>query len=330
MGRIRSLIERAKKDPKRIVLAESGDERVIEAARRITAEGIAKVILVDVSGGARDFSSLAEEIITPFEYSRIDEIAEKLYAIKKHKGITEKEAKDTLMKDPLCLAIMLTRLGIADGFVAGAVYTTKDVVRSAINYMEIDRSIAMISGAFLMELNDQSFGASGLFVFSDCGVVPMPSAKQLARAAVSAGDLLNKLFEIRPKIAFLTYSTKGSAEGESIERAREAAEKVMEMRPDFIVDGELQLDAAIVPEVAARKAPESRIKGGANVLIFPDLNAGNITYKAVERLAKAAAVGPALLGFTKPASDLSRGCRADDIVNAVALTAVRAQIGIAL
>ncbi|MFH0839545.1 MAG: phosphate acetyltransferase [Candidatus Omnitrophota bacterium] len=328
MGKISSLIERAKKDPKRIVLAESCDERVLAAAKRITSEKIAELVLIDEAGALKKASELAAEIIVPSEYSRIDEVAKKIYELKKHKGITEKDAKAALLKDPLCLAAMLTRLGIADGFVAGAAHMTRDVVRAAINYMEIDRSTAMVSGAFLIELADPSFGASGFFVFSDCGVVPMPSAKQLARIAVSAGDLLEKLFEIKPRIAFLTYSSKGSAEGESVERAKEAVVKVKEKRPDFIVDGELQFDTATVPEVAKRKAPDSPIKGDANVLIFPDLDAGNITYKAVERLARATAVGPALLGFTKPASDLSRGSSADDIVNATALTVVRAQLGI--
>ncbi len=328
MGKISSLIERAKKDQKRIILPEAGDERVLRAARRIMSENIAKVVLIDDTGAARKLSGIAAEIIAPSEYSYVDEAAEKFYELKKHKGVTKEEARNALLKDPLRLAAMLTRLGIADGFVAGAVYTTKDVVCAAISCLEIDRASAVVSGAFLMELADPLFGASGLFVFSDCGVVPAPSAKQLARIAVSAGDLLEKLFGIQPRIAFLTYSSKGSAEGESIDRAREAVEKVREKRPDFIVDGELQFDAAVAPEAARRKSPGSVIKGDANVLIFPDLDAGNITYKAVERLAKAVAVGPALLGFTKPASDLSRGCAANDIVNAVALTAVRAQLAL--
>jgi phosphate acetyltransferase len=312
MKKIESLIERAKKNPKRIVFPEAKDERVMGAVKRITREKIAEAVVIDA----------------PAKYPRVNEIAEKFYELKRYKGISEQDAKDTVMKDPLCLAAMLTRLGIVDGFVAGASYTTRDVVRMAISCLEIDRSSGVVSGVFLMELDDPSLGASGLFIFSDCGVIPIPSAKQMARAAISAGDLLEKLFNIQPKIAFLTYSSKGSAEGESIDRAREAVGKVKETRPGFIVDGELQLDAAIVPEVHKRKSPDSPIKGDANVLIFPNLDAGNITYKAVERLARAKAVGPALLGFTKPCSDLSRGCTADDIVNATALTVVRAQLGI--
>jgi phosphate acetyltransferase len=230
------------------------------------------------------------------------------------------------LNDPLLLGFMLTRLGIADGIVAGASHMTKDVVRAAIGCLEIDRSLGIVSGAFLMELSGSPYGTSGLFIFSDCAVIPIPSAKQLARIAISSGDFLKQLFGVQPKIAFLTYSSKGSAEGESVDRAREAVEKVKEKRPDFLVDGELQFDTAVVPEVARRKSSDSPLAGEANVLIFPSLDAGNITYKAVERLGGVKAVGPSLLGFTKPASDLSRGCSTDDIVNTVALTVVRAQI----
>lgn len=312
MTKIESLIERAKKNPKRIVLPETNDERIQKAAKRVTSEKIAELVWID----------------TPAKYPRIDEIAQKYYELKKHKGITEAEAKETVLNDSLCFGFMMTRLGIADGIVAGASHTTKDVVRAAIKCLDMDRSLGVVSGAFLMELSGSPYGASGLFIFSDCAVIPIPSAKQLARIAISSGDLLKQLFGIQPKIAFLTYSSKGSAEGESVDRAREAAEKVKEKRPDFLVDGELQFDAAIVPEAAKRKAPDSPLAGEANVLIFPSLDAGNITYKAVERLGGVKAVGPSLLGFTKPVSDLSRGSSVDDIVNAIALTVVRAQLGV--
>lgn len=309
MTRIESLIERAKKNPKRIVLPEMDDERVLAAAKRITAERIA-------------------EVINPLECSGIDEIAKDFYELRKHKGITEDDARNIITNDPLYLTAMMTRMGIVDGFVAGASHMTKDVIRAAIHCIDIERSSGVISGAFIVESERPDYGADGLFVFADCAVIPMPSAKQLARIAVSSGDLLKSLFAIQPKIAFLTYSSKGSGEGESIDRAREAVFKVKEKRPDFMVDGELQLDAAIVPEICRRKSPDSPLKGEANVLIFPNLDAGNITYKAVERLCGAKAVGPSLLGLTKPLSDLSRGCSVDDIVNAVALTVVRAQLGI--
>lgn len=309
MTKIESIIERAKKNPKRIILPEMDDERVQRAAKRITREKIA-------------------EIVDPSKYSGIDEIARNFYTLRKHKGITEEEAKAIITQDPLYLAAMMTRMGLADGFVAGAVRITKDVIKTAMHCIDIDRTSGIILGAFLMEVAHSSYGASGLLIFADCAVIPEPSAKQLARIAISSGDLLKALFGIEPKIAFLTYSSNGSAEGESIDRAREAVIKVKEKKPDFIVDGELQLDAAIVPEVCRRKSPDSPLKGEANVLIFPNLDAGNITYKAVERLGGAKAVGPALLGLTRPCSDLSRGCSSDDIVNAVALTAVRAQLGL--
>ncbi|MDD5680611.1 MAG: phosphate acetyltransferase [Candidatus Omnitrophica bacterium] len=309
MTKIESIIERAKKNPKRIVLPETDDERVQKAAKRIKSEKIA-------------------EIVDSSKYSASDEIAKNFYELRKHKGVTEQEAKATIAQDPLYLAAMMTRMGLADGFVAGASRMTKDVIRAAIHCIDIERSAGIISGAFVMELERSGYGAAGLFIFADCAVIPEPSAKQLARIAVSSGDFLKLVFCIEPKIAFLTYSSRGSAAGESIDRAREAVAKVREKRPDFTVDGELQLDAAIVPEVCRRKSPDSPLKGETNVLIFPNLDAGNITYKAVERLGNAKAVGPALLGLAKPCSDLSRGCNADDIVNAVALTVVRAQLGI--
>ncbi len=313
MTNIESLIARAKKNPKRIVLPEADNERVLKAAKRIRDDKIAELILINPKDSAAGSS-------------HIDEIAQNFYEIRKHKGIGEKEAKDIITGDPLYLAAMMTRMGFADGFVAGAARTTKDVIRAAVHCINIDRSAGMVSGALLMEPARVDYAASGLFIFSDCAVIPEPSAKQLAGIAVSAGDFLKALFGIEPKIVFLTYSSKGSAEGPSIDRAREALAKLREKRPDFIADGELQLDAAIVPEVSKWKSPCSSVKGEANILIFPSLDAGNITYKAVERFGGVKAVGPALLGLTKPCSDLSRGCNEDDIVNAVALTAVRAQI----
>ena len=309
MTKIESLIERARKNPKRIALPETDDDRVLKAIKRINSEKIAEI--VDLS-----------------KYSKMDEIAKNFYELKKHKGITEQEAKNTIERDPLYRAAMMTRMGIVDGFVAGAAYTTRDVIRTAVRCLDIQRSVGVVSGAFVMEIAHSSYSASGLFIFADCAVIPEPSAKQLARIAISSGDLLKAVFGIEPRIAFLTYSSKGSAEGASVDRAKEAVDKVKEKRPGFIVDGELQMDAAIVPEVSKRKSPDSPIKGDANILIFPSLDAGNITYKAVERLGGVKAVGPSLLGFTKPCSDLSRGCNADDIVNAVALTVVRAQLGI--
>ena len=278
MRRIEEIIGRAKRDPKRIVLPESGDERVKKAAKEIEKNKIAEIV--------------------PLE---------------------------PLDAYPLRSAAMMVKRGMADGFVAGAVYTSKDVIKTAIKCLGIDRSIGVVLGAFIMEMENCPYGSDGLFIFADCAVIPSPSTKQLARIAASSGDLLKELFNIEPKIAFLTYSSKGSAEGESVDRAREAVVKLKEKRPDLIADGELQLDAAMIPDIQKRKAPDSPLKGEVNVLIFPSLDAGNITYKAVERFGKAKAVGPILLGLNKPCCDLSRGCSADDIVGTVALTVVKAQ-----
>ncbi len=305
MSRIEQIIERAKKDPKKMILSETDDSRVIEATKKIKQEGIANLL------------SLAS--------ADTEKIAKSFYEIRKHKGMTEDAAKKTIAEDPLYLAAMMVRLGMADGFVGGATHTTKDVIKAAMQCLGINRSVGVVSGAFLMEVENCPYGENGFFIFADCAVIPLPSAKQLVRIATSSGDLLKNLFGIKPKIAFLTYSSNGSAEGESIDRARAAVPMLREKRPDFIVDGELQLDAAIIPDIQKRKAPDSPLKGRANVLIFPSLDAGNITYKAIERLGTAKAVGPTLLGLNKPCSDLSRGCSVEDIVNTVALTAILAR-----
>jgi len=279
MGRIAHVIELAKKNPKKIVLPEAYDERVVEAAKRIRKEKIADLIPVEPSAEGALFS-----------------------------------------------AADMVRRGAADSFVAGATHLSKDVIRTAMQSFGVDRSMGVVSGVFIVEVEDCPYGEDGFFVFADCAVAPLPSPRQLARVALSSGDLLKNLFGKRPKIAFLTYSSHGSGEGESIDRARAALPIVREKRPDFVVDGELQLDAAIIPEVQKRKAPESPLAGQANVLIFPNLDAGNITYKAVERFGKAKAVGPILLGLNKVCSDLSRGCSVDDIVNVVALVSALAHL----
>ncbi len=305
MGRIEQIIELAKKNPKKIVLPEAGDERVDEAIKEIEEKGIAHIV--------------------PLDCSNTEKITESFYELQKHKGMTIKDAVKTVADNPLYLAAMMVHLGMADGLVAGASYMSKDVIKAAMRCLGIDRSVGVISGVFVMELENCPYGTNGFFIFADCAVISTPSAKQLARIAISSGVLLKRLFDIKPKIAFLTYSSHGSAEGESVDRARAAVAMVREKRPDFIADGELQFDAAIIPEIQKRKAPKSPLKGEANVLIFPSLDAGNITYKAVERLGKARAVGPLLLGLNKPCSDLSRGCSTEDIIATVALTSTSAR-----
>ncbi|MBL7071017.1 MAG: phosphate acetyltransferase [Candidatus Omnitrophica bacterium] len=305
MGRIESLIERAKKYPKRIVLPEIEDERVAEAARRIEKEGIAHLI----STGKADKKKLVQAY----------------YELQKNKGMTV-EAAGKALDNPLYAAAMMVRLGEADSFVAGAAHTSKDVIIAAMQCLGRDRSVGAIFGAFFIEAENRPNGENGFFAFADCAVIPMPSSRQLSRIAISSADLLTALFKLDARIALLTYSTSGSAEGESIDRVKNAVTIIKEKRPDLLVDGELQFDAAIIPDVQKFKAPDSPLKGKANILIFPNLDAANITYKAVERLGNARAMGPTLVGLKTPCSDLSRGCSVDDIIATVALTSARVHL----
>lgn len=318
---------RASKNLKKIVLPESDDQRTIDALNYILDKKISKIILVgkdDVRKKikAKDLSNL--ELIDPEKYKNIEKISADYYELRKHKGTTPEEAAQAVRKDYVTFGAMLVKEGSADGFVAGANHTTPDVIRAALRCLSIDRSIAVVSGAFVMEVPNSPYGENGVFIFADCGVNPLPNARQLAGIAVSSANLFKHLVDKTPKVAFLSYSSKGSAEGALVDKMVEAVKKAKEMSPGLVVDGEFQVDSAIVPEVAKIKCPGSEIAGKANVLIFPDLNSGNISYKIVQRLANARAVGPLLLGFTRPASDLSRGCSAEDIVDAVAVTALRA------
>ena len=320
--RIRSI-----KAGKKIVLPESNDPRTIEALDYILDKRIAKIILVgkdDVKRAIKSKSLKDLELIDPEIYKDIDKMASEYYELRKAKGMTSEEAKETVRKDYLIFGAMLVKGGLADGFVAGANHTTPDVIRAALRCLSIDKDIGVVSGAFLMEVPNSPYGDKGVFVFADCGVNPEPNARQLAGIAVSSADLFKKLTGTVPKVAFLSYSSKGSAEGPLVDKMKEAVRKAKESSPGLLVDGEFQVDSAIVPEAARIKCAESDVAGKANVLIFPDLNSGNISYKLTQRLANARAVGPLLMGFTKPASDLSRGCYAEDIVDAVAITAIRA------
>jgi phosphate acetyltransferase len=220
---------------------------------------------------------------------------------------------------------VLVNMGIADGFVAGAKHTSGDVARSAIYCLKLDKEIGTLSSSFIIEFPDSPYGDKGLFIFADCAIIPEPSSKQLAGIAIASAEMFKKLFDIDPRVAMLSYSTKGSASGECIDKVLSALATVKEKRPGISVDGELQVDAAIVPEVAKLKCAASTVAGKANVLIFPDLEAGNIAYKIAQRLGNARAVGPLLQGLEKPCSDLSRGCSWEDVVDAVAISAVRAQ-----
>lgn len=308
MDIINIIRQRAKAKNKLIVLPEAQDSRVSQAAGIIAKEGLARVVLIGPDS---------------LEPDKQNAYAAAYYELRKHKGLSPDDAKKAL-QSPLYYAAMMVRAGDADGFVAGASHTTPDVARSAIQCLGVDEAINIASSCFVMLVPDCPYGEEGAFIFSDCGIVPEPNSRQLACIAVANARLMQKIFGIAARVALLSYSTKGSAKGKQIERIREALSIAKQMDSSLLIDGELQVDAAIIPEVARIKCPESLLGGRANVLIFPSLEAGNIGYKLVQRLGKARAVGPLIVGLNKPCSDLSRGCSAEDVVDAVALTALTA------
>ncbi|MFC1548595.1 phosphate acetyltransferase [Candidatus Omnitrophota bacterium] len=331
MSRILKLREKAKQEKRRVILPEGEDARVVKAASVIADEGLAEIFLL---GKKEDVEKLAKEnsisldgvnVIDPYTYERRDEIINTYYELRQRKGVTPEEAEKTVLGNLVYYAAVMTRLGIGDGFVAGASHTTSDVARASIHCLKIDREVGTVSSSFIMELENCPFGEDGLFAYGDCGIIPYPSTRQLTGIAIATSDLLGKLFGIEPRVALLSYSTKGSARGDSIDTIRGALARIKEKRPDIIIDGELQVDAAIVPEVAKLKCPESEVAGKANTLIFPNLDAGNISYKLSQRLGKARAVGPLIQGLNKPCSDLSRGCSWEDVVDTTVVTAIRAQ-----
>lgn len=309
MDAISLIRERARKKIKSIVLPEYNDKRVVEASRIIEAEGIAKATL------------FTREMVDQNEKKRY---IEEYFQMYKSKDV-DMSAVEKLFEDVLYYAAMMTREGKFDGMVAGAAHTTADVVRSSMRCIGINEKINLISSCFVIAVPDCLYGTNGVFVYADCGVIPDPNSRQLSLIALCAAELAEKVLDLAPKIAFLSYSTKGSAKAKSTDKISEALSMLKEMAPDLAADGEMQVDAAIVPEVAKIKYPDSPVGGSANVLIFPNLEAGNIAYKLTQRLAKARALGPLLLGLNKPASDLSRGCLVEDVVDCVAVTAIRAQ-----
>jgi phosphate acetyltransferase len=308
MDTIKRIREKARTSRKLIALPEYNDKRVIEAARIIEDEGVAKALL------------LTPDKINPHEKERY--IAE-FYELRKAKGVEMDDIRK-LFDDPLYYAAMLTREGKVDGFVAGACHTTADVCRSAIHCVGVEERLRIASSCFIMVVPNCSYGDEGTFIFADCGVIPDPNSRQLSCIALAAAELGARVLDFVPRVGLLSYSTKGSAQGKAIDKVREAFGMLKEMAPDLLCDGEMQVDAAIVPEVAKIKYPDSPVSGKANVLIFPNLEAGNIAYKIVERLARARAIGPLLLGLKRPCSDLSRGCSAEDVVDCVVITAIRA------
>ena len=331
MNFIEEIKEKARKDLKSIVLPETEDLRVLQAAERILKEGFSNVILV---GNEENIKKLAEDnglniegasIVEPAKSEKYEEYVNKFYELRKNKGITLEQAKEMIL-DNVYFGMMMVKNEDADGLVSGAAHSTADTLRPALQILKTAPGTKLVSSFFLMIVPDCEYGENGTFVFSDCGLNQNPTSEELSEIAISSAKSFEQLVGKDSKVAMLSYSTYGSAKSELVDKVVEATKLLKEKAPELKVDGEMQLDAAIVEEIGQKKAPGSEVAGHANTLIFPDLNAGNIGYKLVQRLAKAEAYGPLCQGIAKPVNDLSRGCSSDDIVGVVALTAVQAQV----
>ncbi len=318
----------ARSNKKTIVLPEALDIRTLEATEEILKDGLANIILigneVKINEVANGLNISGATIIDPESYNKLEEMADVLVEVRKSKGLTKEEAFD-LLKNPLFFAVTLVKMDLADGMVAGAANSTADVLRPALQIIKTSKGTKVVSTFFLMVVPNCEYGDNGIFAFADCGLNQNPNSEELASIAIDTAKSFEALTKTEPVVAMLSHSTMGSAKHEHVDKVIEAVKVAKETAPTLKVDGELQLDAAIVPSVGSSKAPNSSVAGKANVLVFPDLDSGNIGYKLVQRLANAEAYGPVTQGIAKPVNDLSRGCSSDDIVGVVALTAVQAQ-----
>jgi phosphate acetyltransferase len=327
---VNKLKAKAKENKKRIVLPEGLEERTLKAADIIIGEGFADIILIGHPGKIGEEAKRLElsnlegaTIVDPQNHAKKEEYIDLLVELRKSKGLTREQAAELVVK-PLYLSTLMIKNGDADGEVAGAENSTGDVLRPAFQIVKTLPGISVVSGAFIMILPNKEFGENGMLVFADCAVHPNPTAAELAEIAVTTGKTTKSIAGFEPRVAMLSFSTKGSAKHEMVDKVAEATRLAKEMDPNLKIDGELQADAAIVEAIGAKKAPGSEIAGKANVLVFPTLETGNIAYKLVQRMAHAEAIGPVLQGMAAPINDLSRGCSVSDIVNLVAITANQA------
>ncbi len=320
---IENIKEKAKQNPSTIVFPEGTEERILRATEQIVKQGIAKPILLgdeaEINNKAKELGVSIEgiRIINPSKYEKFEECINAFYELRKHKGVTLAKARE-IMNNATYFGIMLVHTGEADGLISGSTHTTAETVRPALQIIKTHEKFHKVSSFFFMILNDK------LLMFADCAVIINPDAKDLAEIAIDTANNARK-FGIEPRIAMLSFSTKGSAKHPLVDKVREATAIVQDKMPDMIIDGEMQVDAALVPEICEKKCPDCKLKGDANVLIFPDLQSANVAYKLVERLAKADAVGPILQGLKKPVNDLSRGCSVQDVIDVTAITSVEAQ-----
>ena len=329
MGFIDEIKAKAKTNVKTIVLPETEDARTYEAAEKILKEGTAKLILVgseeEVAKNKGDFDITGAVIVDPAASDKTESYIAKLVELRQKKGMTEEQAREILLNNYLYYGVMMVKMGDADGMVSGACHSTADTLRPCLQILKTKPGTKLVSAFFVMVVPDCEMGANGTFVFADCGLEQNPDPEKLAAIAISSAESFRLLVGEEPLVAMLSHSSKGSAKHADVDKVVEATRIAKELAPELKLDGELQLDAAIVPSVGASKAPDSEVAGKANVLVFPDLDAGNIGYKLVQRLAKAEAYGPMTQGIAAPVNDLSRGCSADDIAGVVAITAVQAQ-----